>query len=167
MAIFSAFNIIRGLALFHLTLAYVFLTNPATVADQNVVFLFGEAMKLAISTFVKPNSATAFIAVLMAFLGLTDLTSACMDEEVAYPYWRNQTPIRLLFLFSLTAYTYAFAPSGTFRGSVGDTLKNRVVFTFGFFEVVMWFWVFITLRDERRQAAERLLERRRAEAEHL
>jgi hypothetical protein len=31
----------------------------------------------------------------------------------------------------------------------GDSLKNRVFFTFMFVEMVSWFWVWVTLREER------------------
>ena len=46
MAILSATSIIRSLALLHLTLAYFFLTSPATIGDQNLVFILGAAMGL-------------------------------------------------------------------------------------------------------------------------
>lgn len=46
MAIFSAYAIIRALSLFHLTLAVYMLRDPKTVAEQNIVFLLGEAMHL-------------------------------------------------------------------------------------------------------------------------
>ena len=31
----------------------------------------------------------------------------------------------------------------------GDSLKNRVFFTFMFVEMVSWFWIWVTLREER------------------
>jgi hypothetical protein len=46
MAIVSAYTIIRSLALFHITLGVLFLKNPKLVADQNIVFILGEAMQL-------------------------------------------------------------------------------------------------------------------------
>lgn len=46
MAILSAASIIRSLSLLHLTLAYYFLTSPATIGDQNLVFILGAAMGL-------------------------------------------------------------------------------------------------------------------------
>jgi hypothetical protein len=54
MAVFSAFTIIRSISLFHLTLAYFFLVSPKTIADQNVVFLFGESMRLVCFPFPLP-----------------------------------------------------------------------------------------------------------------
>jgi hypothetical protein len=49
----------------------------------------------------------------------------------------------------------------------GDDLKNALVFTWGFLELATWFWVFITLRDERRDRTRELIEKRNAEAERL
>jgi len=46
MALISAKTIITSISLFHITLAFFFLTNPGTIADQAVVYLLGEAMGL-------------------------------------------------------------------------------------------------------------------------
>ncbi|KAF2474890.1 uncharacterized protein BDR25DRAFT_340567 [Lindgomyces ingoldianus] len=170
MGVVSAFTIIRALSFFHITLAFFFLTNPKIIADQNVVFLLGESMQLPTPRdFNKPSAATAFIALLFAFLAISDLTSLSMSEEVAESYWGTQTPVRLVFLFAVTGYTYIFKEGGAFaeRGQhsfqSGDDLKNSIVFTWGFLELATWFWVFVTLRDERRQRAVRLIEKRKAE----
>lgn len=138
--------------------------------------------------FLRPSATTAFIGVLLAFLGVSDLTALSMSEEVTDSYWGTQTPVRLAFLFALTGYSYAFKPGGVFGSSgkgAGDNLKNSVVFAFGFVELSVWFWVsarsgsarwdisanmlqvFLTLREERRQRAVRLMEKRRAEQNML
>ena len=110
-----------------------------------------------------------------------------MSEEATEVYWGTQTPVRLAFLFGITGYSYAFKEGGIFGSSgrgAGDHLKNSVVFAFGFFELTIYFWVspyrtrctgdgadtwqvFITLRDERRQRAVRLMEKRKAEQNML
>lgn len=46
MAILSGFTLIRSLSLFHLALAFFLLTAPHKIADQNLVFILGEAMGL-------------------------------------------------------------------------------------------------------------------------
>lgn len=46
MALISARTILTSISLFHLTLAFFFLTNPGTIADQAIVFVIGEAMGL-------------------------------------------------------------------------------------------------------------------------
>lgn len=44
MALISAKTLITSLSLFHVTLAFFFLTNPATITDQALVYVLGEAM---------------------------------------------------------------------------------------------------------------------------
>ncbi|KAJ5851977.1 uncharacterized protein N7529_011362 [Penicillium soppii] len=52
----------------------------------------------------------------------------------------------------VAAYTSAAALGGL------DRLKNRVVFTFAFLEMMFWFWSFSTLRQERQERLTKLLE---------
>lgn len=59
------------------------------------------------------------------------------------------------------------ATGGNYKLSAGDNLKNSVVFTWSFLELSAWFWVFITLRDERRQKAIRLMEKRKAKMDQM
>jgi hypothetical protein len=87
---------------------------------------------------------------------VSDLASVSMAEPLAVEYWSNMTPIRLLFLFPLTAYTYIYKPDGLgvvkgkfYKASPGDNLKNGVIFTWAFLELVMWFWVCIDFSDGR------------------
>ena len=93
-----------------------------------------------------------------------------MSDETRESYWGTQTPVRLTFLFGLTGYAYAFKQGGMFGGSgggVGAHLQNSVIFAFGFVELTVWFWIFISLRDDRRQRAIRLMEKRAAEQNML
>lgn len=46
MAIISASAMIRGLSLFHVTLAALLLRNPAILSNQSIVLLLGESMQL-------------------------------------------------------------------------------------------------------------------------
>lgn len=115
----------------------------------------------------------AFIAILFAFIGVNDLTAAGLPEEVFDEYWGAQAPVRLVFLFGLTGYTFLFKEGGIFGGASGiayskgpgSYLKNSVVFSWGFIELSMWFWIYVTLREERRERARKLIEKRKAEAE--
>jgi hypothetical protein len=188
MAIISANTMIRSIALFHLTLAVVLLRNPALVSNQSVILLLGESMHLVRTStlalhiyvfpqvantaqptprdFNKPSAATAFIAILFAFLGFSDLTALSLHEDVFDQFWGLQAPMRLLFLFGLTAYCYIFkeggmfAPKGMdFRMSAGASLNNSIIFTWGFLEVSAWFWVFTTLREERTERAQKMAEK--------
>ncbi|KAA6416323.1 MAG: hypothetical protein FRX48_01043 [Lasallia pustulata] len=178
MAILSAASIIRSLSLLHLTLAYFFLTSPATIGDQNLVFILGAAMGLPDApSFTTPSAPTAFLAILLALLGLSDLTAASLPEEIGSYYWSSQAPVRLFFFFVVTGYTYLFKPggmglglvskSGAHTAGVGDELKNSVVFTWGFVEVICWFWIYVTLRDERRETVARAVAKRKAEEDML
>jgi hypothetical protein len=87
-----------------------------------------------------------------------------MNEELSDEFWGAQAPVRLLFLFVLTGYTYTFKEGGL---SEGNTLNNSIMFTWGFLEMAAWFWVYVTLRDERRMKATKLIEKRKAEANRL
>lgn len=94
-------------------------------------------------------------------------------------------PLRLLISLSLLGYTFVFGPSSpVFRESTpasgimthpdvrsrnpgyvpsgwgGDGLKNRVFFTFMFFEMFCWFSLWITLRDERKEILTRNAQKR-------
>lgn len=96
----------------------------------------------------------------------------------------HPAPIRLLISFSLITYSFVFSPSSpifrdssSVRGRMahptagmynpgyaastwgGDGLKNRVFFAFAFVEVISWFWIWVTLREERQT-----LEAKRASA---
>ncbi|KAH8731373.1 increased loss of mitochondrial DNA protein 1 [Phaeosphaeriaceae sp. PMI808] len=171
MAIISASTMIRSLSLFHMTLAVILLKSPQKIANQSVVLLLGQSMQLPTPReFQKPSASIAFIAILFAFIGLSDITAVSMNEELSDEYWGAQTPTRVLFLFILTAYTYMFKEGGMLAPrsnehlmSAGNTLNNSIVFTWGFLEMAAWFWVFITLRDERREKARKIVEKRRAE----
>lgn len=44
MALISAKTIITSVSLFHLTLAYFFLTNPSSLDGQALVYMLGESM---------------------------------------------------------------------------------------------------------------------------
>ncbi|KAL2134448.1 hypothetical protein VTI74DRAFT_160 [Chaetomium olivicolor] len=60
------------------------------------------------------------------------------------------------------AHNPAYAPSGW----GGDALKNRVFFTFVFVETVSWFWVWVTLQEERREVLAKKARRRSASSQH-
>ena len=83
-----------------------------------------------------------------------------MTQHLAMEYWSNQAPMRLLMLFALTGYTYLFkstvttSPYGksTFhKAAPADSLKNGLVFTWAFMEMGVWFLVYLSLKEERRQ----------------
>ena len=141
------------------------------IADQNIVYILGESIRvvrnadLPIDTYHtnlavqphatsldKPNDASAFIAVILAFLAIADLTGASLTEEIALEYWLSNVPVRLLFLFGLTSYVYLFKDDGIFgsqsmlrKTGPGDMIRSSLVFTWAFMETTTWFWVRIDL----------------------
>lgn len=124
--------------------------------------------------FDKPSAPLALIGLLFGFLGLVDLTALSLDADISDRFWGTQTPVRLTFLFGITGYTYLFKEGGILAAktkytsyNAGNDLKNSIVFTWGFLELSVWFWIFVTLRDERRQKAAKLIEKRKAEANML
>jgi len=100
-----------------------------------------------ISSMDKPSETSAFLAIILAFLGVSDLTAASMDEGTAHQYWLANVPVRLTFLFALAGYVYTFKPDGVFgrnsvgHGVIGENLQNSLVFAWSFFEIAAWFWV--------------------------
>lgn len=95
----------------------------------------------------KPSEASAFLAVILALLGVSDLTAASINEEASLQYWLAVVPVRLMFLFAVTGYVYLFKEDGLLgsgsatRASIGEPLQNSMVFAFGFLEIAAWFWV--------------------------
>jgi hypothetical protein len=125
--------------------------------------------------------------------GISDLAAVSVPEEIARYHWGTQgllaysgdghphakssfiAPVRFALFFALTIYSFMFAPAPQLSGSSryaasgwgGEGLKNRVLFTWSFLEVVTWFWIFITLREERREAAVREAKKRALREEHM
>ncbi|OHE93267.1 hypothetical protein CORC01_11410 [Colletotrichum orchidophilum] len=178
MALISAKTIITSLSLFHITLAFFFMTNPVTIADQAMVYVLGESMGMPYArSFENRSPALAFLAAVLAILGISDLVTLSMPEEVWLIYhWGTQAPTRMVMSFGFVVYTFFFGPSsplygGTSKGgnrfahpSVqtnnprytpsswgGDGLKNRVFLTFAFLEMLCWFWAWMTLREEQEE----------------
>ncbi|CZT03532.1 uncharacterized protein RCO7_06106 [Rhynchosporium graminicola] len=175
MAIISGATIITSLSLFHITLAFFFLTNPNAIADQTLVFIIGEAMGLPNArSFETQSPPLAFLAAVLFVVGITDLVSISMPEEISQHHWGSQAPVRLILFFCITLYSYVFSSvSGLYTNSTyqpsswGEGLKNRVLFTWAFVEMITWFWVFVTLREERRDMVLRIQQRRAAEEDMI
>ncbi len=84
MALISAKTIITSLSLFHITLGFFFLTNPGSIADQTLVYVVGEAMGLPYARgFETQSPALAFLAVILAVFGVSDLVTLSLPEEVS------------------------------------------------------------------------------------
>ncbi|KAE8452102.1 hypothetical protein EG329_001569 [Mollisiaceae sp. DMI_Dod_QoI] len=175
MALISAATIITSLSLFHVTLAYFFLASPNAIADQTLVFIIGEAMGLPNTrSFENQSPPLAFLAAVLLVVGISDLVSVSLPEEISQYHWGSQAPVRFLLFLCLAAYSYTFSDTSPLYASKsytpsswGEGLKNRVLFTWAFVEMITWFWIFVTLREERRETAIRIQQRRAAEEDML
>ncbi|KAI0195415.1 increased loss of mitochondrial DNA protein 1 [Astrocystis sublimbata] len=162
MALISASTILTSLCLFHVTLAYFFYTNPHTIADQAFVYVLGEAVGIPPTQyFSTPTPSSSFLAIALFIVGLSDLITLSMPEEIwLIHYWGSQAPARLVVFGFLSLFTYSLSPSnpismsphhhhhgyGTGTGTEG--LCNRVFFAFAVIETLSWFWAWVTLREE-------------------
>ncbi|OOF96982.1 hypothetical protein ASPCADRAFT_205735 [Aspergillus carbonarius ITEM 5010] len=87
--------------------------------------------------------------------------------------WTLLSASRFCIFFAVSFFIYQSQPAAwgmdaaSVMGSYGtagvatsglDQLKNRVVFTYGFMEMMFWLWIFITLREERQEAGARFVE---------
>ena len=121
--------------------------------------------------FDKPSGITALLAAVLCLIGVSDFTAASMTENVSLEYWGSQIPIRLVYFFLITGYTYLFKNDGSdtrgksYKPSAGDHLKNGLIFSWGFVEILIWFWIYLGVREERRQAAARTLQERQRRAD--
>lgn len=75
---------------------------------------------------------------------------------------------------AIAVYSYAFSSTSplysahSYQASGwGEGLKNRVVFTWAFLEMITWFWAFVTLREERQALARKIQMRRAAEEDMM
>ncbi|CAK7246013.1 MAG: hypothetical protein STHCBS139747_007634 [Sporothrix thermara] len=178
MALISSRTILTSLSLFHITLGFFFLTNPVSVADQALVYVLGEATGMPHShAFDVPSPGLAFLGVVLATMGICDLVSLSLPEEVCLVlYWGSQAPVRLLLAVACTLYSF-FAPSapvvlrdrdlwwmydGGGGGGGGACLQNRVFFAYMFIETISWCWLWVTLREERVLLQARKASRRRS-----
>ncbi|RSL60758.1 hypothetical protein CEP54_006597 [Fusarium duplospermum] len=172
MALISAKTIITSVSLFHLTLAYFFLTNPSSLDGQALVYMLGESMGMPFARgFEIQSPPLAFLAAVLIFIGFSDLVSLSMPDEVCLVFhWGTQAPLRSFLSLGFVVYIYMFGPSSPMYDSSsrsrlshpsshnpsyrpagwgGDMLKNRLFFTFIFIETMTWFWIWVTLREER------------------
>ncbi|PHH50218.1 hypothetical protein CFIMG_006356RA [Ceratocystis fimbriata CBS 114723] len=181
MAIFSGTTLVATVSLLHLTLAYFFLTSPTTIADQALVYILGESMGLPHSRgFDIPSAPLALVSALLLYIGVSDLVSLSMPEDISVLYyWGSQAPVRFFFSLFGVVYSFLFSASSPLYGGTsnrghmahpsahvhnpqyvpatwgGEGFKNRVLFSFMFVEAAFWFWVWVTLREERHEVVRR------------
>lgn len=120
------------------------------------------------------------------------LTHALVDKSTKLTLC--SAPLRLFIFLLLVLYTFLFSSSSPmyYSGSSrrdagpfshpsahahnpnyvaatwgGEGLKNRVFFAFIFVELVSWFWVWVTLKEEKPDLVRRSLKDRARDQAHL
>ncbi|PQE25232.1 hypothetical protein CJF32_00008541 [Rutstroemia sp. NJR-2017a WRK4] len=176
MGLISGPTILTSLSLFHITLGFFFITNPSVLADQALVLIIGQSMGLPRErTFEKTSPALAFLGAVFIYFGITDLVAVSVPEEISQWHWGTQAPVRFFLSAALSLYTWLFSSSSPMiasrsaykPGGWGEGLKNRLVFSWAFLEMVTWFWIFVTLREERREFAVKVARRKAADEDRL
>ncbi|KAI9658857.1 MAG: hypothetical protein M1831_003883 [Alyxoria varia] len=176
MPIISSATILRSLALIHITAAYYLITAPSVLPKNNLVGLLSGATALrppgtsAIpDSFSSANYAASFAGLCLGVWGFSDLLATSLPEFAYDEFWSAQASLRLLlwFLVGGWAYVSKFTRSTgvSIEESLGGHLRNGLVFSFAFVEMVMTFWVFTNLREERAEAAKRYAEKQKKEEE--
>ncbi|KAF8539659.1 increased loss of mitochondrial DNA protein 1 [Trichophaea hybrida] len=164
----GAYNLIRIVAAVHVFLGYILIMAPQKLANDSSVMIVGEALGLQQpkSSFHENPLACALAGLVFMLSGISDFVAVSMSEEVARDYWGAQAPMRALFFTAISMYTYLLKPG---RGNVSPTsnhpLVNSVIFSWAFMEFIWWFWVYISLREERSEAMARIMFRKQQKAE--
>ena len=186
MALISSTLVLRLLTLTRLYAAYLLLTSPATLLTQNLILILGSAMRLplpqpstsnssgAVTIPTTPTTATALAALALAFFALSDLATTTLPEFAYDEFWSVQCVARIAAFFGVASWVYVTKPAGTAMGIVedrafgrraGDGLRNGVVFAWCFVEMTAMGWVFVVLREERKERARKILEEQERERE--
>ncbi|KAJ5739774.1 Increased loss of mitochondrial DNA protein 1 [Penicillium manginii] len=80
--------------------------------------------------------------------------------------WVSVAASRFSLYGGIAFFIYQGRDAGLLEGVEGlGRIRTRVVFTFCFMEMMAWFWIFATLRQERQERLTKLLEDAREQAE--
>jgi len=165
MPLLSSTILLRTLSLYHLTLSYYLLTTPRLLTTHSLVSILGASMSIppavptrtlatsaASSILTTPNAGTGLLALVFAYTAVSDLAAAGLRADVFHEFWGLQAPLRMAFFLGLEAWVYlgskmAGDGQGMVMGKTSgvDWLRNDVVFTWGFVEMVWLFWVSLVL----------------------
>ncbi|KAK6534587.1 hypothetical protein TWF281_005897 [Arthrobotrys megalospora] len=156
MGLVSAATQIRIVSALHLAIAYHLIFQPKLLDQQSVIVLLGRAMAIDdVVTFspaaVRPVSS--FLGLLFGFIGLSDLVAAGIDGIPFYIHWGGQAPVRVTFFFVLAGLTYVYDANSAAQKTVFtvglSSLKTNWVFSWAFIEIIAWFSIYSTTREER------------------
>ncbi|RVD88236.1 uncharacterized protein DFL_002428 [Arthrobotrys flagrans] len=156
MGLVSASTQIRLISALHLAIAYHLIFQPKLLDQQAIIVLLGRAMGIDevvsfSSAAVRPVSS--FLGLLFGFIGFSDLVAAGIDGIPFYIHWGGQAPIRVTFFFALAGLTYVYDANPqaqkTFFTVGLSSLKTNWVFSWAFVEIISWFSIYSTIREER------------------
>ncbi|KAK9430482.1 increased loss of mitochondrial DNA protein 1 [Lipomyces doorenjongii] len=142
----------KNICILHFTflnaIVYKLLTNPGEVSGHGFVFILGRAMRLPDAEFKEDDPAVGLIAILLLYVGISDLATIVtpnpkfLEVAVSNATWVLAVPFRLMLAFTVSGFAYLTPGSNI-------AISNSMVFALSFVEVVLQFWLFLTLREER------------------
>ncbi|CBF81256.1 hypothetical protein AN5761.2 [Aspergillus nidulans FGSC A4] len=167
MGFLSSKTLIKAHAVFLFTLAVYLTKSPEVITESDVVFMLGEFLHLdsrPSPNFSRPQSPFAMCGILLVADALIDLilvTKIPHINEILAMAEAARSEAPGASKPDAWGIAQSAGPTAFDELSGLENLKNRVVFTYGFMEMMFWFWIFITLREERQEVAVRFAERER------
>ncbi|PKY06011.1 hypothetical protein P168DRAFT_317512 [Aspergillus campestris IBT 28561] len=79
----------------------------------------------------------------------------CLFFAVSFFIYQSKQVALGVGMGTTPAVGYGTAPEAV---SGLDHLKSRVIFTYGFMEMMFWLWIYLTVRDERQEIAARIVD---------
>ncbi|EWC46164.1 hypothetical protein DRE_04542 [Drechslerella stenobrocha 248] len=156
MGLFSAATQIRLISAIHLAIAYHLIFAPKLLDEQGLIILLGQAMGIEQRTYFSSEAArpvSSFLGLLFAFTAINDLISAGIEGIPFYIHWGAQGPIRSTFFFALAGLTYVYdadpAVNKTWVTTGLASVKTNWVFSWSFVEIIAWFSIYSSVREER------------------
>lgn len=121
------------------TLGYLFLTNPQAYAEHPTILIMSKSMEM---DFVetRDNPLAGFVGLLLIVMGCSDVAVLGLPNYMVF--FEGSVPIRLTIYFVSMAYSLIVHT---------PYLSNTVVFTMSFFDIILSFWIFTAIREERNE----------------
>lgn len=139
MAILSGKTLILARSTILWTVGYLFLTNPQAYAEHPMILLISKSMDMEFVE-TRDNPLAGLVGLLLIIMGCSDLAVLGLPNYMVF--FEGSVPIRLTIYFVSVAYSL-IVPT--------PFLSNTVVFTISFFDVILSFWIFVAIREERNE----------------
>lgn len=136
MAFVSAKTLIIHRIVWLITVGYFLLRSPETVYSNAIVAMLGQSLNLS-PTYVGANDQlVVLVAALLFASALQDFAALFRNNYI--DYFRTTLPMRLVLFFGFSAASYMHLPG----------YESASLFSYMFVEVVLNFWLYITIREE-------------------